>query len=59
VQIKTVVCNNKKEEEKKKQTETGLWTADDIPEELNLQQVNEHFKSHGFMKVNTMSVVSG
>jgi len=30
-----------------------LWTADDIPEELNFQQINEHFKSRGFVERST------
>jgi len=38
---------------KKKHIEVGLWTADDIPEELNLQQGNEHFKSRSFMEKST------
>jgi hypothetical protein len=51
VQIKTVWCNNR--EKKKQQIVVGLWTADDIPEELNLQQINEHFKSRGFVERST------
>jgi hypothetical protein len=37
-------CSNRKKEK----IEVGLWAADDIPEELNFQEVNENFKSRGF-----------
>jgi len=38
----------------------GLWTADDIPEDLNLQQENRELQiARLYGEVNTLSVVSG